>query len=425
MNRSRYIPFALMLTVLGSSISLLGLPANAQTAAPAAAPVVAAPAETVRPEVGKPLQAAVELYKAKNYKAAMAKLGEITVTDKTPFETYTIDRIRAAIASASGDDATAVAALLSVVAVNRAPHEEQLNFILAISDYYYKGSDYVQSATWIQRYLKEGGNDPQARDMLVFSYYLNKDYAHAGEALQANLAEEEKAGVAPTEKQLNMLSNIAAQQKDQVAYVAALEKTVVYYPKKEYWTDLVNRLRTKSNYSDRMDLDFYRLKFSMGLMSKPDEYVEMTELALQAGLPAEAKKVMETGMQAGVLGSGPDADRHKRLLGEASKKAAEDLNTIAKTETEVRKRKDGVGLFNLGYVYVTNEQYDKGIALMEQGIAAGGLKHPEEAKLHLATAYSLAGRTPNAIQEFKTVQGADGSGDLARYWVLKLTHPLP
>jgi tetratricopeptide (TPR) repeat protein len=113
------------------------------------------------------------------------------------------------------------------------------------------------------------------------------------------------------------------------------------------------------------------------------------------------------------------------LLDLATKAAASDLKTNAQTEAEVRKSKEGLGLINLGYVYVTNDQFDKGISLIEQGLSVGGLNHADEAKLHLAIAYELAGRKQDAIREFKTVQANDGSADLARYWVTELTHPIP
>jgi len=134
---------------------------------------------------------------------------------------------------------------------------------------------------------------------------------------------------------------------------------------------------------------------------------------------------MEAGYKSGVLGAGGDAEKQKSLLNSATKKSADDLKAIAQTEADVRKNKDGSGLINLGYAFITLNQFDKGLAMMEQGVKAPGIKRAEEAKLHLATAYALAGRTPEAIAAFKTVQGSDGSADLARYWVLQLTHPMP
>ncbi len=55
---------------------------------------------------------------------------------------------------------------------------------------------------------------------------------------------------------------------------------------------------------------------------------------------------------------------------------------------------------------------------MQDGIAKGGLKRPEDAKLHLAIAQLIAGDNAKAQATLKTVSGADGTSDLARLWSL-------
>jgi hypothetical protein len=71
------------------------------------------------------------------------------------------------------------------------------------------------------------------------------------------------------------------------------------------------------------------------------------------------------------------------------------------------------------------DQYDKGIGLMQSGIAKGGLKAPEEAKLRLGMAQARAGKKADAIATFQTVKGGGGAGDLAKYWVMMLNAPAP
>ena len=66
----------------------------------------------------------------------------------------------------------------------------------------------------------------------------------------------------------------------------------------------------------------------------------------------------------------------------------------------------------------TAGQSEKGLGLMEQGVKKGGLRRPEDAKLHLAIAYLAAGQKAKAIDAFKSVQGADGTADLARLWLI-------
>ncbi len=57
--------------------------------------------------------------------------------------------------------------------------------------------------------------------------------------------------------------------------------------------------------------------------------MEMAQLALQAGYPAEAKAIIDKGFAAGALGTGAEAERHKRLRDLAVKQEAESAAGIA------------------------------------------------------------------------------------------------
>ena len=102
----------------------------------------------------------------------------------------------------------------------------------------------------------------------------------------------------------------------------------------------------------------------------------------------------------------------------AAKEAAEDQKDIQRAEAQAMKSADGTSLIGVGFNYVINGQPEKGVALMEQGLRKGGLKRPEEATLRLGMAYAMAGQKAKAVETLKTVQGADGTADLARLWAL-------
>ena len=400
---------------LNAAPAMIGLSSVVHAAEPA----------TVRPEIGKPLQAAQDLVKAQKYREALAKVHEAeAVGGKTPAEQFTIDRMRAVAAYGAGDNETATKAFEAVIAAGRLPAGDQLKYVQTLGGLYYRIKDYPKAITWLSRYLKEGGDDPKIRGLLVQTYYLNNDLARASQELRADLQADDKAGRTPSEDQLQLLANLAARQNDKAGYANAMERLVAHYPKKEYWADLLNRVQSKPGYADRLTLDLYRLKLASGQLQSAAQYMEMSQLALQAGFPAEGKKIVDLGFQNNVLGAGPEAARHKRLRDLAAKNAAEDLKTMAQGEAEAGKNKDGIGLVNLGYAYVTVGQVEKGIELMEQGIRKDSLKRPEDAKLHLALAYLQADKKAKAIQTFKTVQGTDGTADLARLWVMQVNHPM-
>ncbi|MFI4940750.1 MAG: tetratricopeptide repeat protein [Burkholderiales bacterium] len=391
-----------------------------------AATAYAADAASVRPEVGKPLQTAQEDIRKGKYKDALAKIHEAeAIGGRTAYENYMIDYMRAAAAQGAGDSALAAKSYEAVLNSGHVTGAAQTKIVQALGELYYQAKEYSKAIVWLTRYLNEGGDDARMRPLLINAYYLSGDYARASKETQAQIQADEKAGRTPGDEQLQMLASCALKQNDKAGYVIALEKMLTYHPKKELWIDLLTRLENKTGFNDnRLGLDVYRLKLTVGAVRSANDFMNMAELALQAGYPSEARKIIDAAFKSGAFGSGAEASRQKRLQDLATKNAADDLKALPQTEAEVSKAKDGTGMVNAGYDYVTTGQSEKGIALMEQGIAKGGLKHPEDAKLHLALAYLQADKKSKALQALKTVQGTDGTAEIARYWTIEINHPL-
>jgi hypothetical protein len=375
--------------------------------------------EALRPEVGKPLQAAQELIKAGKYKEALAKVRELDgVANKTANESYTIERMRIAAASGAGDVETAAKSYEAIAASGKASAADKVRMVESIASSFYRAKDYKRAMEWGNRYFKEGGTSGAMRTLLIQSQYLAGDFAGAAKELVTEIQASEKAGTPPAQDRLNLLLNAATQMKDANTTVFALERLVTYYPKKEYWADLMSRMQRKPNFSDRLVLDTYRLSLAVGSLSSAADYLEMSQLALQAGLPSEAKQVVDKGFASGVLGTGNEAERHKRLRDLVQKKLDEAKAGQAAAEKEAMAEKGGDALVNIGFDLVYAGQAAKGLQLMQQGIAKGNLKRAEDAKLHLGIAQLAAGDAAKAQATFKGVGGADGTGDLARLWSL-------
>jgi hypothetical protein len=371
-------------------------------------------ADTVRAEVGKALQEAQKLTAGGKHKEALAKLREADkIKDKTAFELYQIEYVRGAAAAAGGDHETAAKSFEFVINSGRLPAAQQPKFIQGLAGMYYRAKDWPKTILWINRSLKEG-ETAQMRDLLIQTYYVSGNYAAASKELSA------QSSRGATEGQLQMLANIQLKQGDKAGYVSTLEKLAGSYPKASYWADLLNRVSGKPGFSSRLELDVQRLKLANGLITKPAQYMEMGQFTLLAGNPAEALKVIDQGYKAGALGTGTDAARHQRLKTLALKNQADGARSAALDQADLIKNKNADGLAALGFAMVSNGQADQGLALMQQALKMGTLKYPNEAKLHLGIAYAHAGKKPNAIATWKTVQGADGAADLARYWILQV-----
>lgn len=375
--------------------------------------------EAMRPEIGRIVQAAGELYKSKKYKDALSKIHEAdNVSGKTVNENFTIERMRLSIASAAGDNDTVIRSAEAIVAAAKLPAKDQLQMIQVLANAYFKAGNYSKAAQWYNRYYADGGTDQSLRQYMIQAMNQSGDGAKAMKEVMADLAADEKAGRTPSLINLETYANAALKQKDMAGYTSALEKMVAYHGKKEYWVNLLNNIERKPGYSERLKLDLYRLKLVLGQVTKTSDYMDSSLMAIQAGYPAEAVKIIDAGYKAGALGAGNDAERHKRLRDMAAKALDEANKGAAAAEADAKQSKDGSNLVNLGFAATAAGKADQGIAMMEEGIKKDSLKHPEDAKLHLGIAQLQAGKKANAIKTFRTVQGNDGTADLARYWII-------
>src|SRR5205085_659721 len=225
---------------------------------------------------------------------------------------------------------------------------ERLKMIESLTGAYYRAGQYAKAQQWGQRYFKEGGTSAQIRTLLIQSQYLSGDFAGAQRELRTEIEEAERAGQVPAEDRLKLLVNAALKQNDTNTYVWTLERLVTYYPKKEYWVDLLARLQRKPNFSDRLALDTYRLSLATGSMSAASDYMEMAQLAVQAGYPAEARQVLDKGFEAKVLGQGAEAERQKRLRDLVAKRLEEEKAGRDTLIAEAQAAKDGTALVNAG-----------------------------------------------------------------------------
>lgn len=373
----------------------------------------------LRPEIGKPLQQAQAQMKQGKHKDALATLrGLDKVSNKTANETYLIERVRAGAASSAGDYDTAAKSFEALLDSGKLNPKEREQFSEGLVGIYMRAGDLNKANATIQKLLKQG-DDPKLRAYLLQNYYKQGNTA----ALEQELRTIEKSGRL-TEDQLGMLANIQLKKNDTAGYVRTIEKLASSYPKEQYWTDLLNRVQRQKGYSQRLNVDVYRLKLANNLLKKPSEFMEMAQLVLQAKAPAEALKIIDKGYKAGALGTGADAARHQRLKDLAEKNLAEQNKNFAALEAEHTSVKDNDSLVNLGYALVQAGQADKGLKMMEAAIKAGGLKYAEDAKLRLGEAYAAAGKKQQAIATFKTVGGKDGTAELARYWIMAINRPL-
>ena len=416
-------PLALsLLLVLSATQVAAQTPAAAAAAAPAAA---AASAPSLRPEVAKPLIAAQEAVKAGKSADALARIAEAeAVPALTAYESYILLRLKAPAAFGSGDQAAALAMFEKIIVSPLLPAADKPAITESAIKLALQLKQYDRAGAMMKTYVADGGPSEEIKRLYPQVLSVLGDHAAVIGLTQAQVAADQAAQRVTPEATLRLLAGSQNEIKDEVGYLVTLQALASSTGKSEYWVELSSRaLRRPGFAEERLMLDLYRLRRAVGIPATAGDLGDMAHRANQAGLPAEAQLLLDAGFASGLLGKDANAAADLKLRDAATKAAAQDHATVADSETGALRSKEGNASYGLGMALSAAGNHERALALINQGLAKGGLRRPDDVQLHLGVASWRAGKIDEAKAAFGAVKGTDGGADLARLWLLFLNSP--
>jgi hypothetical protein len=381
--------------------------------------VLAAQAQdTIRPELVKPLQAAQDLLKAGEAQQAMAQLALVeAASGRNELENYYLARLKASAAVALNQPELALGAYKAALASPQLDPKDRPAVLEASVAVAYRVPNLAEAERLARLYLNEGGQAEGVRTVLVHCLNTRGDYAGLLPEVQALIRADEAAGRPVSEVRLQLQGLAQSKLGDGPGYRVTLERLVAQYPKTSYWADLLGQVQRQPGFAPRLSLDLLRLARQVGTLTEAGEYVDMAELALLAGQPGEALAVVSEGFERKLLGQGADAASHDKLRQRAQLAATKDKAQLTPAVlADAAKAKDGRLQLALGQALIGQGDPGAGLALMKQGLDRGVAKQADDARLHYGAALVQAGQREQALAVLKTVQGEDGTADLARLW---------
>lgn len=379
----------------------------------------AAETQQVSAKVGKPLKKARELMDAKQWKEALAKTKEVAaIQGKNPTEEAIVNEMLAYCMMNLKDYVGAVGVYETMLAAGQFKPEEVPKRVLTMSQIYFALKNYPKSIQYGERYLKEAGADLEVLRQVSQAYYLQNDFAHAGEYVQRLIDAAKKQGKPVEEDWLKLLMSMQHKQNKKVEVVATLERLLATYPNDQYWSDMFTYLLQGSSFSDGENIIYLRLVQRANLL-QANEYVELAELSLAITNPGEAKAILEEGFTKGVLGKDESKDRDLKLLAMARTQAAEDLTLLPSIEREAAAKPTGEALVKVGEAYLGHGKYENAIAAFNNGLAKGGVKNKDEASINLGISYLRLNKSAEAIKAFNSVPASSKLALMSRLWVIQ------
>lgn len=393
-------------------------PWSAQAQAPAqpALQVV----QSVRAELATPINAAQTLLGQGQLDEAMRNVDlAAAIPSLTPYETMLVERTRAAVAQRQGNTALVIKSLETALLTGQIPQADEVGLVEALVSIASRLSDHTRVLRWTERYAAIGGTQDAVRMVRIQSQLASGDEKGAMVALASRLDVADKAGTIPPESHLRTLLSLQQKLKDNGTQ-RTLERLAVGYPRPEYWMDLVVVAARDPAIPDRALIEMYRLLRVVGGVKQLELGEELAQLASRVGQPAEALSVVEDAFAAGQMGKGGQASAHQSFREQMRKQAAAEAADRPAAEASARAAADGNGLVDLGWAMVAGlplgaapAQVAPGLALIEQGLAKGGLRRPVEARLHLAMAQLSAGSKDAARQTLKALHAEARNDPLA------------
>jgi tetratricopeptide (TPR) repeat protein len=375
----------------------------------------------VSKDLAKPLKAAQDALQAKKYQDALAKLKEAEGNPKkTPYDEHVIN-VLAGSAYARTNDYPDAEKAFEVQANDGFTDQADLpRIVKAVAQINYQLKNYDKAIEFGNRAIKSGQGDEEINVIVGQSYYLKGDYKGTLKFLQPLIDGDIKGGRTPKDQQLQLVMSSCIKVEDADCTTKALEKLVTYYPKPDYWKDLLYTLQQDKTQtqSDKNTLQLFRLMSEVDVLARPDDYTEMAQLAMEQGSPGEAQHILEKGFQKGIFPDQRTKDKNQRLLDQAKKAAVADQASLPKIEKDADAASTGDKDVGVGLAYLGYQQYDKASDLLNKGLTKGGVKSEPEAHLLLGIAQLKAGHKDDAVKSFHAVKGDPALERLANLWTL-------
>jgi tetratricopeptide (TPR) repeat protein len=372
----------------------------------------------LRAEIHQPLVAAQQALQAQRSEEAMKLLADLGArSDLSGEEKLVIWRMQAVAAMRTENWELAAKRLEALLDLPQAPSADKLVFSQSLVKVGLEKKDPKLTAQAARRFLSLCGEHDGVHLALVQSLALMDDHDALVQTMASRAQSNQARGRKTPEAEWRVLASSHKKRNDSSAYYAVLKKLVTEYPSPAYWADAVARMTAQPGFHSRYLLEAYRLLMETGNVRESAELLEMIELARKAGLPAEARRLMEWGYAKELLGQGDQAGAHEKLRANLIKMADEDLIAIVQLE---RAANDGKTWMAIGDAYASQQQWVKANTAYAKAIDIGGVHKDAELKLRYGVSLAKSGKIQQAHSLWKGILGDASAAEIAFFQ--KLLH---
>lgn len=311
------------------------------------------------------------------------------------------------------DYAAALRAYENVVSQPEIPLAMEINTRYTIAQLYFVQEQWQRGIDALLEWF-EMSESPNANAyvLLAQGYYQLENYDKALANVEKAIDMTREKGNVPKEQWYNLARFLYFEKGDTDKTIAILEELLKHYPKKQYWVQISHMYGEQKKEANQ--LAAMETAHVQDLLDKGTEMITMAYLYLNADVPYKAAKVVDKGLESDTI---EGTSKNWELAGNAWRQAQEVDKSIPAMEKAAAKAETGELYTRLGNIYLDGAQYEKAISALRKGLARGGVKRPDSARLVLGMAHFNLEQYDKAREAFKAAGKDERSAKYARQWI--------
>ncbi|MCK5433567.1 MAG: hypothetical protein KAJ03_12540, partial [Gammaproteobacteria bacterium] len=250
-----------------------------------------------------------------------------------------------------------------------------------------------------------------AHIMLAQAHYQIKSFSPALKNLDKAIAIETAEGKKVKENWLRMKAAIYFEKKDTKNTLKTYEELLRHYPNMIYLRQIAGLHGELGN--ERKRLTTYDAIYLQGALRNESEVLNLAYMYLGQEIPYKAGKIIETGMQKGLIKESP---KNVETLANAWAQANEHKKAIPTLEKAARLSDKGLLYARLAGVHFDAGDFSKAAESAKQANQKGGLKRKDNNQMLMGMALFNIKEFEGALPAFRQAKQSKKSFNDARKW---------
>ena len=382
---------------------------------------VSAYAQVLRPEVHKSLFEAQEAVAANDVSKAIALIVSVlNLPDLTQTEKSFALRSRVALSVKLAQWPAAIDGLQQLLRYPEITDKERMPLIETLIFASQKIKNYDLILEWASKYVSLSGAEPAIRSLLIQTLSMKDQHKQVIDYLQRWDLGNESAKNKPQEADLRALARAYQAVGDKSSYYRTLKLLLKHYPSEDYWADAIYQLMAMPTFNSRLNLEAYRLLENTGNLKTNEDYSEMISLAMTAGLPFEANRLIEIWYKNNSKNMEGYVGQYEALRSEIKSKVKEDETEL---ERPANKAQNAGGWYAIGLINFSKRDWTAASAAFEKSFKTGKITRESERQLRYGLSLAMEKRLPEAFAVWSLPFDDDTANEIALLWRLLLSHP--